>query len=101
MTKRFLTAGLVAVGLTGFVMASQWGNAAEPPAYPVPATPEMMQLVRDEHDLVADMIKAQLAVERTGTRNNEGQSTPSASTQPPCRAGHLLRAAEAAEEISR
>ena len=64
MAKRLLTAGLVAIGLTGFVMASQWGYAAEPPAYPVPATPEMMQIVRDEHDLVADMIKVQLAVER-------------------------------------
>jgi hypothetical protein len=64
MTKRFLSLGLVAAGLTGFVMASQWGYAAEPPAYPVPATPEMMQLVRDEHDLVAEMIKAQLAAER-------------------------------------
>jgi len=64
MTKRILTLGLVAVGLAGFVMASQWGYAAEPPAYQVPATPEMMQLVRDEHDLVADMIKAQLAAER-------------------------------------
>jgi hypothetical protein len=64
MTKRFLTLGLVAVALIGFVMASQWGYAAEPPTYPVPATPEMMQLVRDEHDLVADMIKAQLAAER-------------------------------------
>jgi hypothetical protein len=64
MRKRLLTAGLVAAGLTGFVMASQWGYAAERPAYPVPASPEMMQLVRDEHDLVADMIKAQLAAER-------------------------------------
>jgi hypothetical protein len=64
MTKRLLTLGLVAVGLTGFVMASQWGHAAEPPAYPVRATPEMMQLVRDEHDLVADMIKTQLAAEQ-------------------------------------
>ena len=64
MTKRCISAGLVAVGLTGFVMASQWGHAAEPPAYPVRASPEMMQLVRDEHDLVADMIKAQLAAER-------------------------------------
>ena len=64
MTKRLFTLALVAVGLTGFVMASQWGHAAEPPAYPVRATPEMMQLVRDEHDLVADMIKAQLAAER-------------------------------------
>ena len=64
MTRRLLTLGLVAVGLMGFVMASQWGYAAEPPAYPVPATPEMMQLVRDEHDLVGDMIRAQLAAER-------------------------------------
>jgi hypothetical protein len=64
MAKRLLVLGLVAVGLTGFVMASQWSYAAEPPAYPVPATAEMMQLVRDEHDLVADMIKAQLAAER-------------------------------------
>ena len=63
-TKRLFSAALVAVGLTGFVMASQWGNAAEPPAYPVPATTEMMQLVRDEHDLVADMTKTQLAAER-------------------------------------
>jgi hypothetical protein len=63
-TKRFVTVGVVAVALTGFVMASQWGYAAEPPGYPVPPTPEMMQLVRDEHNLVADMIKAQLAAER-------------------------------------
>jgi hypothetical protein len=26
-----------------------------------PASPEMMRLLRDEHDLVADMVKAQLA----------------------------------------
>jgi hypothetical protein len=64
MTKRILTLGLVTVGFTAFVMASQWGYAAEPPAYPVPATPEMMQLVRDEHDLVASMVRAQLAAER-------------------------------------
>jgi hypothetical protein len=36
MAKRLLTGGLVAIGLTGFVMASQWGYAAEPPAYPSP-----------------------------------------------------------------
>ena len=77
MAKRLLTAGLVAIGLTGFVMASQWGYAAEPPAYPVPATPEMMQIVRDEHDLVADMIKAQLAAERD--RYAEQRTTISAT----------------------
>ena len=64
MSKRtyLLSAGLLAGSLTMFLMANQWGHAAEPPAYPVPATPEMMQLLRDEHDLVAD--KAQLAAER-------------------------------------
>ena len=77
MAKRLLTAGLVAIGLTGFVMASQWGYAAEPPAYPVPASPEMMQLVRDEHDLVADMIKAQLVAERD--RYAEQRTTISAT----------------------
>jgi hypothetical protein len=78
MTKRLLTFGLVAVGLTGCVMASQWGYAAEPPAYPVPATPEMMQIVRDEHDLVADMIKAQVAAERNRYAEQRTAITPSA-----------------------
>ncbi len=75
MTKRLLTVGLVAVGLTGF--ASPWGYAAEPPAYPVPATPAMMQLVRDEHDLVAEMIKAQLAAERNRYAEQRTAITPS------------------------
>jgi len=78
MKKRFLTIGLVAVGLTAFVTASPWGHAAEPSAYPVPATPEMMQLVRDEHDLVADMIKAQLAAERNRYVEQRTAITPSA-----------------------
>ena len=79
-TKRLFSAALVAIALTGFVMASQWGYAAEPPAYPVPATPEIMQLVRDEHDLVADMIKAQLAAERDryAERRTAISATPSA-----------------------
>jgi hypothetical protein len=58
-------------------MASQWGYAAEPPAYPVSATPEMMQIVRDEHDLVADMIKAQLAAERNRYAEQRTAITPS------------------------
>ena len=78
MKKRFLTIGLVAVGLTGFVTASPWGHAAEPPAYPISATPEMMQLVRDEHDLVAEMIKAQLAAERNRYAEQRTAITPSA-----------------------
>jgi len=84
-SKRLLSAGLLAVGLTGFVTVSQWGYAAEPPAYPVPATPEMMQLLRDEHDLVAEMIRSQLAAERDQPRTatstasvpHQGDRTPS------------------------
>jgi hypothetical protein len=45
-------------------MNGQWGRAAEPPAFPTPASLEMMQLLRDEHGLVTDMVKAQLATER-------------------------------------
>src|SRR5215468_7222979 len=81
MTSRLLTLGLVAVALAGFVMASQWGYAAEQPDYAVRASPEMMQLVRDEHDLVADMIKAQLAAERDryAERRTAITATPSAA----------------------
>jgi hypothetical protein len=57
--------GLVASLLSGFLMNSQWGHASDPSAHPTPASLEMMQLVSDEHGSVADMVKAQLANERT------------------------------------
>jgi hypothetical protein len=63
LLTRFAT-GLLASGLSGVLMICQWGHAAEPPAYPVPASLEMMQLLRAEHGLVTDMVKAQLATER-------------------------------------
>jgi hypothetical protein len=58
-------AGLLASLLSGFLINGQWGHAAETAAYPTPASLEMMQLLSDEHGLVADMVKAQLATERT------------------------------------
>ena len=70
ISKRLLSAGLVTVSFTGFVMASQWGYAAEPPAYPMVATAEMMQLLRDEHDLVAgDDFGVNCRRNETGTGN--------------------------------
>ena len=63
LLSRF-AAGLLASSLSGFLMNGQWGHAAEPPAYPTPASLEMMQLLSDEHGLVADMVKAQLVTER-------------------------------------
>jgi hypothetical protein len=88
-TKHLLSAVLLAVGLTGFVMPSQWGYAAEPPANAARATPEMMRLLRDEHDLVAEMIRGQLAAERdrykeqrtaVSTAPNPRQGDPARST---------------------
>ena len=63
LLSRFAT-GLLASSLSGFLMNGQWGHAAEPPAYPTPASLEMMQLLRDEHGLVTGMVRAQLAAER-------------------------------------
>jgi hypothetical protein len=62
--RHLFSAGLLVVGLTGLVMPSQWGYAAELGDNRISATPEMMQLLRDEHDLVAEMIRGQLAAER-------------------------------------
>jgi hypothetical protein len=40
----------------------QWATPAETRLATVtPASPEMMQLLRDEHGLVADMLKGQIA----------------------------------------
>jgi hypothetical protein len=89
-TKRLLSAGLLAVGLTGYVMPSQWGYAAEPAANPVHATPEMMQLLRDERVLVAEMIRGQLAAERERYK----EQRTAVSTAPNPRRGE-------AEEMSR
>ncbi len=59
-----LTTGALATGLVGIVMvAGQWRQAPKP-IYTVRAAPEITQLSRDDHDLIAEMIKAQLVAER-------------------------------------
>ena len=60
---RFLgTAILVGSVIAGVPLTYQWGHAAEPPLVKVtPASPEMMQLLRDEHGLVREMLKVQNA----------------------------------------
>jgi hypothetical protein len=63
LLSRF-AAGFLTSLLSGLLMNGQWGHAAEPPAFPTPASLEMMQLLRDEHGLVTDMVQAQLATER-------------------------------------
>ena len=65
-TLRFLgTATLGGTVISGVLMSYQWGQAAEPPLVKVtPASPEMMQLLRDEHGLARDMLKVQNEMRR-------------------------------------
>jgi hypothetical protein len=65
-TLRFLgTATLGGTVIAGVLMSYQWGQAAEPPLVKVtPASPEMMQLLRDEHGLARDMLKVQNEMRR-------------------------------------
>ena len=100
-TKHLLSAGLLAVGLTGFVMPSQWGYAAEPAANPARATPEMMQLLRDEHDLVAEMIWGSSPRNETDTRSKERPSAPHPTRGRVIPPGRPCMAAVIAEEMSR
>ena len=55
------TAALVTV-LGGFLLNHQGGHA--PTAQVAPASAAMMQLLRDEHGLVATMLSARLATEK-------------------------------------
>jgi len=60
-----LTAVMFAGVIGGLLLSNQWDLRMEPllvqASRATPASPEMMKLLRDEHDLVADMVKAQLA----------------------------------------
>ena len=62
---RLLSAVMLA-GVGGLLLlSSQWARAEAPRIQATPASLEMMQLLRDEHQLIAEMVKAQLANERT------------------------------------
>ena len=51
--------------ITAVLLSYQWGHAAESRLVRVtPASPEMMQLLRDEHSLMADVLKVQIANEK-------------------------------------
>jgi len=59
--RYFGTAVLGSV-IAGLLLSYQWGHTAEERLVTVtPASPEMMQLLRDEHGLIADMLKVQIA----------------------------------------
>jgi hypothetical protein len=71
---RFLTA-VVFVGVFGGLLSgNQWVLALElshaQAGRATPASVEDMQLLRDEHDLIADMVKTQLAATGSGFDSN-------------------------------
>jgi hypothetical protein len=65
---RLLITGFLAVAIGGLLLSSsQWHRTIKPsPSQVTAAPPGMMQLVRDEHDLVADMVRTQLTVLDSG-----------------------------------
>jgi hypothetical protein len=69
---RLLTTVMFASVIGGLLLSNQWDLRVEPPKVQAdratPASSEMMRLLRDEHDLVADMVKAQLATSDVGSK---------------------------------
>jgi hypothetical protein len=62
---KFFGTALLGSAIVALLLSYQWGHAAEPPLVKVtPPSPQMMQLLRDEHSLIADMIKLQIANEK-------------------------------------
>jgi hypothetical protein len=67
LLARLLTTGLLALVIGGLLLSSQWHRTIKPsPSRVTTAPPGIMQLVRDEHDLVADMVRTQLAILDSG-----------------------------------
>ena len=67
LLSRFLNTAVLASVIGGLLFSFEWSHASGPPmAQVTPASREMMQVLRDEHGLTANMVKAQLATE---TRN--------------------------------
>jgi len=53
--------------LGALLLSNQWVRVAEAPRdQATPASLEMMQLLHDEHQLIGEMVKAQLAVPDSG-----------------------------------
>ena len=75
---RLLTAVMLA-GVGGLLfLSSQWARMAEAPRdQATPASLEMMQLLHDEHQLIGEMVKAQLAMPDGGFLD----SRPMAATE--------------------
>jgi hypothetical protein len=64
-SSTFLGAAALASVIAGALVSYEWSYTAESRLVTItPASTEMMQLLRDEHGLMADMLKAQVANEK-------------------------------------
>jgi hypothetical protein len=67
LRSRFLSTAALVSAVGGLLLSYQWGHLDKPTLVQVtPASPAMMQLLRDEHGLMATMFRAQLATEKEG-----------------------------------
>ena len=61
LLSRFLGTAVLASVIGGMLFSFEWSHAAGPPVMQVtPASLEMMQVLRDEHNLMTNVIKGQL-----------------------------------------
>ncbi len=64
-SSTFLGAAALASVIAGVLVSHEWNHTTGSRLVRVtPAPPEMMQLLRDEHGLMADLLKVQLAHEK-------------------------------------
>jgi hypothetical protein len=78
VVTRLLSAVMLASVGGLLFLSSQWVRRAEAPRHQAtPASLEMMRLLHDEHQLIAEMVKAQLAMAEGGFLD----SKPMAATE--------------------
>ena len=78
-TRLVIAVMLTSVGAL-LLLNSRWGSTAEAPrAQATPASLEMMHLLHDEHQLIGEMIKAQLAMPNSGFLDSNNK--PIAATE--------------------
>ena len=67
---KFVGAAALASMIAGLV-SYEWGHTGETRLVKLtPASPEMMEVLRDEHGLIANMVKLQIANEKKATPSN-------------------------------
>jgi hypothetical protein len=84
LDSRSLSTAALASVTAGLLLSYQWCHATVPSREQAStASPEMMQLLRDEHGLVATMLQAQLATEKQELRaaNADRAAAPTAAAR--------------------